>query len=104
MDKVIRDGNVAVLYSPGFGAGWYTWNSEHPELVFDPTIVAMIEQGRPDHEIEAHVVTKYGADIYCGGLGDLAIRWVPVGAQFRIDEYDGNESVVLNQEDNWLTA
>ena len=22
MEKVIRDGNVAVLYSPGFGAGW----------------------------------------------------------------------------------
>ena len=26
MDKVIRDGKVAVLYSPGFGAGWSTWS------------------------------------------------------------------------------
>ena len=104
MDKVVRDGQVAVLYSPGFGAGWYTWNSEHPELVFDPTIVAMLEEDRHFREIEAYVVTKYGDDIYCGGLSDLTIRWVPVGAQFRIDEYDGNESVVLNMEDNWLTA
>ena len=26
MQKVIRDGKVAVLYSPGYGAGWYTWS------------------------------------------------------------------------------
>ena len=26
MEKVIRDGKVAVLYSPGYGAGWsYSW-------------------------------------------------------------------------------
>ena len=24
-DKVIRDGKVAVIISPGFGAGWSTW-------------------------------------------------------------------------------
>ena len=24
MEKVIRDGKVAVLYSPGYGAGWTT--------------------------------------------------------------------------------
>lgn len=29
MDKVIKDGKVAVLYSPGFGAGWFTWNNHH---------------------------------------------------------------------------
>ena len=26
------DGNVAVLYSPGFGAGWYTWNTDYEGL------------------------------------------------------------------------
>ena len=38
-DRVIRDGLVAVVYSPGFGAGWYTWNLESPEILFDPNIV-----------------------------------------------------------------
>ena len=33
MNKVIRDGKVAVLYSPGYGAGWYSWNWNHPECV-----------------------------------------------------------------------
>ena len=104
MDKVIRDGKVAVLISPGYGAGWYTWNSEHPELVFDPTIVAMLEEDRHFREIEAYVVTKYGDDIYCGGLSDLVIRWVPVGALFRIHEYDGSESIEVKEDMDLLTA
>ena len=26
IDKAINDGMVAILYSPGFGAGWSSWN------------------------------------------------------------------------------
>jgi len=39
-DRVIRDGRVAVVYSPGFGAGWSTWaHGEHGnELVFSESI------------------------------------------------------------------
>lgn len=42
MEKVIRDGKVAVLYSEGFGAGWSTWNEGMNELVFHPKIVNMV--------------------------------------------------------------
>ena len=28
MNKVRKGGKVAVLYSPGFGAGWSTWASD----------------------------------------------------------------------------
>ena len=49
--------------------------------------------------------TKYGDDyFYDGGASDLEIRWVPVGSRFRINEYDGSESVVLFEEENWLIA
>ena len=27
-EKYIKDGKVAVAYSPGFGAGWSTWNDD----------------------------------------------------------------------------
>jgi hypothetical protein len=27
MEKVIREGHVGVLFSPGFGAGFYTWGA-----------------------------------------------------------------------------
>ena len=104
-ERVVRDGKVAVLYSPGFGAGWSTWaGSEIAErLIFDPEVVAWVEGGKqgpvPDME------TKYGDDyFYDGGASDLEIRWVPVGSRFRINEYDGSESVVLFEEENWLIA
>ncbi len=34
IQKLSQDGKVAVLYSPGFGAGWYTWNTDAPEILF----------------------------------------------------------------------
>ena len=34
MNKVIRDGKVAVLISYGFGAGFYTWGAPL-EAIFD---------------------------------------------------------------------
>ena len=32
MNKLIRDGKVAVLISPEYGAGWSTWNYDLPEI------------------------------------------------------------------------
>jgi len=48
MKKVIRDGKVAVLISHGFGAGWYSWNTEYQQLLFHPKLVEMVEQNRND--------------------------------------------------------
>lgn len=48
MEKVIRDGKVAVLYSPGYGAGWSTWcyNDDLVKtLLFHPLIVEKVESG-----------------------------------------------------------
>ncbi len=47
MEKVIRNGMVAVLVSPGYGAGWYSWN-DHKELLFHPKIVEMVEKRRTE--------------------------------------------------------
>ena len=58
MKKIIRDGKVAVLYSPGFGAGWSTWNQELPELVFNPVIVDLVEKEQWD-ELAVYVSLKY---------------------------------------------
>ena len=105
-ERVVRNGRVAVLYSPGFGAGWSTWgdSSLRERLLFDPEVVAWVEGGKkgplPDLE------SKYGGDeyFYDGGASDLEIRWVPLGVRFRVHEYDGSESVVLFDEDDWVTA
>ena len=42
MNKLVRDGLIAVIVSPGHGAGWYSWHGIE-ELLFDPSIVAWIE-------------------------------------------------------------
>ena len=106
MDKIIKDGHVAVLFSPGFGAGWYTWNTQYPQLLFDPVVVAHLLSEDPrsmDDELEPYLEDKY-PEIYTGGLYKLRIRWVPEGTQFRVHEYDGSETVILDSEEKWFMA
>lgn len=102
MEKLNEDGKVAVLYSPGFGAGWYTWNYEYPEILFDPGIVRFVEKKKWD-ELETYVTLKY-PEIYKGGMRDLEVMWVPEGALFKVNEYDGSESLELKENDDWITA
>lgn len=101
MDKVIRDGNVAVLYSPGFGGGWSTWAdvaiSDH--LLFDPDVVAWVEGGKtgPFPDLKA----KYGDDhFYPDDIETLEIKWLPVGTRFIVQEYDGSEYIALESRFN----
>ena len=103
MEKYVRDGMVAVLVSPGYGAGWYTWNRESPELLFDPTLVDLVLSGHESDELVAYTHLKY-PDAYTGGVGDLTVKWVPEGARFRIDEYDGSETLRLESDEEWMTA
>jgi len=102
MNKLSEDGKVAVLYSPGFGAGWYTWNYQTPEILFDPGIVRFVEK-KKWNELETYVTLKY-PEIYTGGMKDLEVMWVPEGTLFKVNEYDGNESVELKESDDWIMA
>ena len=101
MNKLIRDGKVAVLVSPGYGAGWYSWHGNE-ELLYDPSIAEWVEQKELD-KVLTYMELKH-PDVYCGGLEDLEIKWVSTGDRFRIDEHDGAESLVLETNERWLTA
>ena len=103
MEKVIKSGLVAVLISPDFGAGWSTWNSEIPEIIFDPVVVGMVEDGTDSKTIEAYCEAKY-PNGYFGGADNLIVQWIPVGTQFRIHEYDGSETLELKDVLPWITA
>ena len=92
MEKVIRNGKVAVLVSGGFGAGWYTWNSSHKELLFHPKLVALVEAGKQSEITKEWLEQELGLkDIYCGGARDLDIEWLNEGTAFVVEEYDGSE-------------
>jgi hypothetical protein len=102
MNKVIRDGKVAVLYSPGFGAGWYSWNPDKLECLFSPEIVKMVEN---KEEITEDVCNSlFGKDFYSGGSEQLQIAWIPEGTKFRVHEYDGSESIVYLDINDFYTA
>jgi hypothetical protein len=103
MDKVIRDGKVAVVFSPGHGAGWWTRNKDLPEIIFDPNIVHYVELEDQD-SLRAYMELKY-PDVYLSAYSlDLAIMWLPEGTEFKIDEYDGAETIVLRKRVEWLMA
>jgi hypothetical protein len=101
--KLIRDGKVAILVSHDFGAGWYTWHYDE-RLLFEPKIVEMLENDTDPHEIVSYCEKTYGDEIYYGGVDGLAVHWLPIGTQFKIDEYDGAETLIISHEVHWITA
>jgi hypothetical protein len=43
-------------------------------------------------------------DIYSGGLDDLQVAWIPEGMMFKVNDYDGSESIELKENEDWLIA
>jgi hypothetical protein len=61
----------------------------------DPILVQVVE------EMTDPITKESNAS---GSFGDLEIRDVPKGERYFIDEYDGNERVVLESEFQWEVA
>ena len=93
MNKVVKNGRVAVLYSPGYGAGWSTWASdEYKEwLCMDAQLVKAFLDG--GSKAVTNIVEELYPDVYTGGADQLQVRWIDEGRQFEIEEYDGSESI-----------
>lgn len=101
LNKVYNsDGKVAVLYSVGFGAGWYSWNTEHPQCLFSPAHVFFLlgDGEEPDSK------ELFSEDFYDGGKRDLTIHWMQPGQMFRINEYDGMEDIEYLSDANYMEA
>lgn len=117
MEKVIKDGKVAVLYTPNYGSGWSTSNygnlTDKDVLLFDPVIVVLVEKyenGEISYscmydKIKYYCDNKYGENaVYHGGVPDLTIAWIPIGKEFRIIDYDGYESIEYKEYVKWSKA
>jgi hypothetical protein len=114
MEKLYNlNGDVAVLVSPGYGAGWFSWNREYPECLFDKELALLVQEKIKLEEQEdetgvstiderAHVIQQIIKlagekfdNFYPGGADQLTIEWLPEGTPFEIHEYDGSESIEL---------
>jgi hypothetical protein len=103
--KVIKDGKVAVLYSPRYGAGWSTWNSENRDfLLFDSGLVDLAEKHASEADVEAYLTRKLGDAPYCGGWIDIRIEWISQGTAFEVTEYDDYESIREHDISEWSIA
>jgi hypothetical protein len=112
VEKFVKDGQVAVLYSPGFGAGWSTWNKHVGEFfLFDKGLVELRLSDAKGAAMEGYlekVLPEYfkvdSDPLYLGGWRGLTLKFLPLGTRFRIHEYDGSESVVVYDEKNYFIA
>ena len=110
VERVREGGKIAFLYSPGYGAGWSTWNdaSIRETLLFHPRLVkaAQEKEDREDRAVanseavDNAIVEKIVKELlpdeeYVCILGwrDVAVRWIGEGTAFRISDYDGYESL-----------
>lgn len=98
MDKLYNDkGEVAVVVSHGFGAGWSTWSDVDPmDKQYNELIV------NKDWDKLYKLCEKNS--VYAGGLEDCSIHWLKPGTKFIISEYDGAEGLELLEETPWQTA
>lgn len=111
VERYYKDGKLAILVSKGYGAGWSTWNTYGIDLAIDRRIIEVYMEtkayGRKANlESLCEWLDSIGyKDIYMGGWNDLEIVWVDEGFTFRIDEYDGAESIeILDISEDWCKA
>ena len=97
MEKVERyineDGKVGVLISPGYGAGWSTWNDNKEFCLFDKRLVELAIAGVCEEEVEEQIESMDIGHVCCSGWEDVVIHWVEPNEMFVVDEYDGSESL-----------
>lgn len=104
-DKYERDGKIAVLVSPGFGADWSTWVSDSEQACMDRRFVelALGERKGTIDELSKEI---WGPDNheYTGGWEDIEVEWLSKGQRFEISEYDGSESLRCLDPETWFVA
>lgn len=104
--KQLRNGKICVIYSGSFGSGWFSWHGIE-ELLFDPTLVGMIERQAHVEEMQEYLQTAYSECKEAWNtyrLEDLQIAHVDTDDRFYIHEYDGSETVVVESKFKWINA
>ena len=107
-----RDGKIAVIYSPGYGAGWSTWNTEEwgPLMSMHRDLCKLVDEGKQEEAgTLAESLIRSAADdpdkyVAVLGCDDLRLVWMSKGTAFRVIEYDGSESIEYMGEVDYLIA
>lgn len=103
---------MKIIISPGFGGGWSTWCSaknkedERKILTWKPMIEALERGEKLNNEHPAFLSLKEAVApetylVECT-FDQLVVEEVEDGLRFRVDEYDGYESVEYADCDSFM--
>lgn len=98
-DNKLRNeqGEIAVLYSPRYGAGWFSWNTGVPDCLFDGDVACAVQAG--DLAKAQQIAEAKWPNGYWGGAETLRIEWMRPGSVFAVTQHDGNESIEWGPSD-----
>ena len=105
-EKFINEnGDVAVLVSESYGFGWSSEETNDTSplsvneracfLSMDKTLVEMYLRNASEDEVASYILTTINEDIYMGGWECVTVKWLPKNTVFKIDNYDGAETILL---------
>lgn len=105
-ERLYRNDKLAVVISPDYGVGWYTWLRD-PLLLTHPLLVKRVEQNAPITskwlEETLHIDMR-GYDDDLIEDRELKIKWVPKGCSFKGNEYDGAETIEFFNPKEYILA
>ena len=108
-------GEIGILVSYGYGAGWSSWSEYGIKLAVDKRIIEKFNEhinndewrmaidSFHDNDVQTefqNFLSSIGYDnVYLGGLKDCKLVFVPKESAVRITEYDGNENLEIGYTD-----
>jgi hypothetical protein len=100
---------VAVIHTATYGSGWSSWalESEQEMLLFEPDIAQILFTKECEKQALKQIHAVYRLKGYQSenlGWQSLQLSWVAEGTEFRIQEYDGLETIVYKHTDVWHMA
>jgi hypothetical protein len=101
------DVRVAILVSPGYGAGWSSWHGNKQQMCTDSRIIRYLYTDAKNSISYEELMTKYMGFVeipYDGGFSNLEVEFVPAGSLYKIREYDGAEHVEIFDKSKWNVA
>jgi len=116
---ITSDGEIALVYSPGYGSGWSTNIRDREikkQLIFDSQIVLRVTSDEFKHNLTEEkyvefmktILPPYDSESINLPLIDSFLQsivtFVPIHTQFRINEYDGSEYVEIFDSNTYFEA
>lgn len=86
-----EQGELGILISHGYGAGWSTCNDGR--IAYDKRVVEKWLEKVSEYEMTSFLNNLGYKDTYMGGYKNLRLEFIPRGTMFCIHEYDGHESI-----------